>query len=138
MIDAAVAAGARRAVASTELGLDPRTIERWRASGIVDDGRCGPRHAPRNKLTDAERAKIIAVATNEEFRDLSPMQLIPRLADEGRYLGSESTVYRVLRAEKLMAHRGRASVPVTRPKSEHLASAPNEVWSWDIVRHEAP
>jgi putative transposase len=115
-VEAAVAAGSRRAAACEEVGLDPRTVERWRASGVADDGRTGPRQAPRNKLTPAERARIIAVATSAEGRDLSPKQLVPRLADQGTYVGSESTVYRVLRAEKLMAHRGRAAAPTPRPR----------------------
>ena len=132
-VEAAVSAGARRTAACGELGIDPRTLERWRASGLADDGRTGPRQAPRNKLTPRERARIIAVATSPEGRDLSPKQLVPRLADEGKYVGSESTVYRVLRAEKLMAHRGRAAAPVPRPRAEHVAVAPCQVWSWDIT-----
>lgn len=132
-VEAAVAAGARRATACSELGLDPRTLERWRASGLEDDRRTGPRRAPRNKLTPSERAQIVAVATSPMGCDLSPKQLVPRLADEGTYIGSESTVYRVLRAEKLMAHRGRAAAPVPRPRVEHVATAPHQVWSWDIT-----
>jgi transposase InsO family protein len=54
------------------------------------------------------------------------------LADQGQYLGSESTFYRVLKAENLMAHRGRAKAPVPRPKPELFASGPNQVWTWDI------
>ena len=138
LIAVAVASGARRAVACTELGLDARTLERWRASGVADDGRHGPRRVPKNKLTRSERARIIEVATNEEFRDMSPKQIVPRLADRGQYIGSESTMYRVLRGEELMAHRGRATAPVARSRPEHVATAPNQVWSWDIVRHEAP
>ncbi len=133
LIDEAVSSGARRAVACAELGLDSRTLERWRASGALDDGRHGPRHTPKNKLSPAERTRLIEVATNAEFRDLSPKQIVPRLADKGQYVGSESTVYRVLRSEKLMTHRGRAKAPVARPKAEHAATAPNQVWSWDIT-----
>ena len=116
---AAVASGARRAVACAELGLDARTLERWRAPGVIDDGRHGPRRTPKNKLTRAERARIVEVATNEEFRDMSPKQIVPRLADRGQYIGSESTLYRVLRSEELMAHRGRALAPRARSRPEH-------------------
>ena len=133
LVDVAVATGARRAVACAELGLDARTLERWRAAGVIDDGRHGPRRTPKNKLTHAERARIVEVATNEEFRDLSPKQIVPRLADRGQYIGSESTLYRVLRSEELIAHRGRALAPVARSRPEHVATAPNQVWSWDIT-----
>ena len=133
LIEEAVANGARRAAACAELGLDARTLERWRAGKAYDDGRRGPLQAPKNKLTAAERARIIEVATNEEFRDLSPKQIVPRLADKGEYVGSESTVYRILRTEKLMTHRGRAKPRTSRPKVEHFAEGPNEVWSWDIT-----
>lgn len=50
LLDTAVESGARRAVACAELDIDPRTLERWRASGAVDDGRHGPPQSPKNKL----------------------------------------------------------------------------------------
>ena len=58
-VDIAVEAGARREKACRELGLDPRTLERWRAGGVSDDGRRGPRHVPKNKLTASERAVVV-------------------------------------------------------------------------------
>ena len=106
LVDTAVASGARRAMACARLDIDPRTLERWRACGALEDGRRGPRRAPHNKLSEAERARLVAVATSEPYRDLSPKQMVPRLADENDYVGSESTVYRVLREQKLTAHRG--------------------------------
>nr|VFK37013.1 MAG: hypothetical protein BECKLPF1236C_GA0070990_107441 [Candidatus Kentron sp. LPFa] len=59
---------------------------------------------------------------------------VPRLADQGSYLASESTFYRVLKAHDQLHHRGRAKVPgkVTRPTT-HVATGPNQVWSWDIT-----
>jgi transposase InsO family protein len=57
---------------------------------------------------------------------------VPRLADQGIYLASESTVYRVLRDDDLLAHRERSRPPLPRSK-EHVAKGPNEVWSWDIT-----
>jgi len=63
---------------------------------------------------------------------------VPRLADNGVYLASESTIYRVLRAEELLAHRGRAAEPVRRPPPRHKATGPNEVWSWNIKLIKLP
>ncbi len=133
LVDTAVESGARRAEACARLDIDPRTLERWRASGTLEDGRRGPRKAPHNKLSEAEQERLLAVATSEPYRDLSPKQIVPRLADACDYVGSESTIYRVLRACKLMAHRGKAKPPVSRPRAEHVASGPCQVWSWDIT-----
>jgi len=130
LIDEAVAAGARRWRACEVLGLTVRTVERW--GGSDDDGRHGPNQAPANKLSDTEHRKIIAVATSAEFRDLAPSQIVPRLATRGEYVASESTFYRVLRAEDMQHHRGRARPPTTRPH-EHVADAPWQVASWDIT-----
>jgi transposase InsO family protein len=132
LVEEAVQAGARRASAASEAGLDPRTLERWRA-GAVDDERRGPRTVPKNKLSARERERVVEIATSPEFRDLSPKQIVPRLADEGAYIASESTFYRVLRDEKLLAHRGRSAAPSPRPRAEHRATAPCQVWSWDIT-----
>lgn len=132
LIEEAVQAGARRASAASEAGLDPRTIERWRA-GAVDDERRGPRTVPRNKLSARERERVVGIATSPEFRDLSPKQIVPRLADKGAYIASESTFYRVLREERLLAHRGRSAAASPRPRTEHCATAPCQVWSWDIT-----
>ena len=130
LIDEAVAAGARRWRACEVLGLSVRTVERWGDSD--DDGRHGPNQTPANKLSDLERRKVIAVATSAEFRDLSPSQIVPRLATRGEYVASESTFYRVLRAEDMQHHRSRARPPTTRPH-EHVADAPWRVASWDIT-----
>lgn len=131
-MEEAVSAGARREITAREVGLDPRTVERWRG-GKVDDERRGPRTSPRNKLPDATRAKVLKTATSPAFRDLSPKQIVPLLADRGVYLASESTMYRLLRAEALLAHRGRAAAPTPRERSEHVATGPRQVWSWDIT-----
>jgi transposase InsO family protein len=108
-------------------------VERWKASKGFDDGRKGPCMEPANKLTELERRRILKVVNSPEHRDLSPKQIVPKLADEGIYLASESTIYRVLREEGQMAHRERSRPAVhSRPK-EHEATAPNQVWSWDIT-----
>lgn len=133
MIDTAVDAGARRAQACEVVGLADRTVERWRAADVGDDGRAGPRTRPANALSAAERAKVLAVVNSPAYRDLPPKQVVPRLADQGRYIGSESTIYRILRAEGQDAHRGRAKPRTSRKVEEHVATAANQVWSWDIT-----
>jgi transposase InsO family protein len=132
LIDEAVASGARAAVAGRALGLSARTVERWRG-GASDDARQGPTTAPANRLSAKERARVISTMNRPEFRDLSPHQVVPLLADQGRYFASESTIYRILRDEDLLHHRERSQAPKRRPPSEHRATAPNQVWSWDIT-----
>ena len=133
MIDVAVDAGARREQACEVVGLAGRTVERWREADVGDDGRAGPRTRAANAFTPAERAKVLEVVNSPEYRDLPPKQVVPRLADEGRYIGSESTIYRILRAEGQDAHRGRAKPRTVRTVDEHVATAANQVWSWDIT-----
>jgi putative transposase len=137
LIDTAVEAGARRGPACRVLGLSVRTVERWRA-GHDTDARHGPHHRPANMLTSAERETLLTVVNAPAYRDLSPHQIVPRLADAGQYLASESTIYRVLRAERLLQHRGRAKPPVRRPPRAHVATGPDRLWSWDITYLKTP
>lgn len=134
LIDEAVVAGARLEKACELLGLSARTIERWRREEHGGrDRRAGPHRAPAHELTEAERAKVLEIASSAEFRDKSPRQIVPTLADRGEYVASESSFYRVLKAADQLAHRGRARRPgASRPK-ELVASGPNRVWCWDIT-----
>jgi putative transposase len=138
LIDNAVNAGARLKSAAPIIGLSARTIIRWREQGTGCDQRKGPTCAPSNKLTAAERQQIVDVANSEPYRDLSPKQIVPTLADQGIFIGSESSFYRVLREHKMINHR-QSSKPATshRPK-EHVATGPCQVWSWDITYLRSP
>ena len=133
LVDEAVTAGARRERACDVLGLTERSMQRWRRADVGDDGRMGPRTRPANALTSAERAKVLEVVNSPGYRNLPPKQVVPRLADEGRYVASESTIYRILRAEGQDAHRGRSKPRTVRQVEEHKATAANQVWSWDIT-----
>jgi putative transposase len=74
------------------------------------------------------------VCHSEEFANLPPSQIVPRLADQGRYIASESSFYRILRAEGQQQHRGRAKPPVPRqPPTSYRATAPRQIWTWDIT-----
>jgi transposase InsO family protein len=132
LITGAVDAGAAEAKASDVLGLHPRTLQRWRAQDVGDDRRYGPKTRPKNQLTERERRAVLETVNAPAYRDLSPNQIVPRLADEGRYVGSEATIFRILRAEGQLVHRGRSRPPVRAAAEEHIARSPNEVWSWDI------
>lgn len=119
--------------AANEVGVDARTLQRWKERPEGDDRRCGPRKIPANALSAAEREKILEVATSAEFRDKSPHQIVAILADRKTYIASEASFYRVLREAKQLAHRGRARPRTPRPVPVHTATGPNQLVSWDIT-----
>ncbi len=133
ILDEAVQAGARLRVACRELGLSVRTIERWRGQSGGDDGRKGPLTAPANKLSEADRQQVLETVNSPEFRDLSPNQIIPILADQQIYIASESTVYRILHEEEQLNHRDRVRPAARKRPTEYIATGPCQVWSWDIT-----
>jgi len=133
LVDEAVCRGARVKPAAQMLGLTARTLQRWAQQGDGGDGRRGPITAPANKLTLAERQEVLSVANSPQYRELSPKQIVPRLADEGRYIASESTFYRTLRQESQLTHRERCRPATHRRPREKVATGPCQVWSWDIT-----
>jgi putative transposase len=140
LIDEACRGGARHHRACQLLEIDERTVRRWRRQqarhGQLADQRkaAAQQRTPANKLSAEERDEILTLCNQPEYRSLPPSQIVPRLADEGRYIASESSFYRVLREANQQHHRGRSAPPrkVTPPKG-YKATAPNQVWSWDIT-----
>jgi len=137
-VDEALRSGARLSPATKTIGLSARTVIRWRLSNECVDKRKGPQKTPCGKLSGSERQRVLKIANSPEYRDLSPKQIVPKLADMGLYLASESTFYRILREEKQVNHR-EASKPVGSPRPrEHVATGPCQVWSWDITYLRTP
>lgn len=136
LIEQAMAAGACQKPACEALGLSARTYQRWtRLGGVKVDARPdAERPKPANTLSDAEREHIVEVCNRPEYASLPPAQIVPALADQGCYLASESTFYRVLREVDQVQRRGKAQAPckVAKPKA-HRADGPNQVWTWDIT-----
>jgi putative transposase len=95
--------------------------------------RCQPR-----ALSPAERQAILDVLHSERFADTAPAQAWAALLDEGRYLGSVSTFYRVLREAGESRERRRQATHPAAVKPELAATAPNQVWSWDITKLRGP
>lgn len=115
------------------VGVGQRTLQRWRLHPELEDGRQGPKNTSGNQLSEAEKAKIINIAISPEFRNKSPHQIVPILADRGEFIASESSFYRVMKSEKVLVHRGlSAPKKMHRPKPFE-AVKPNEVYSWDIT-----
>lgn len=133
LIDHACASGARKAEACVILGLSVRTLQRWGTSAARGDGRHGVPRRAHNALCAVERAALLQTMNRPEFADLPPCQIVPRLADQGRYIASESTLYRVLRAADQLRHRHAARPKQTARPRALRATAPNQVYSWDIT-----
>ena len=138
LIDQACADGARRDVACSQVGLSCRSVQRWQRSGVPegDQRLSGKRRyvRPANRLREDERQGVMAVLNSEAFKDLPPSQIVPRLADLGVYVASESTMYRLLRQHGQLAHRRSERTVQKRSKPRALAATgPNQVFCWDIT-----
>jgi putative transposase len=109
-LGSAVAAGARKIRACQEIGLSLRTLQRWTETEVIqaDARTIVTRPTPRNALSEVERQTIVTLCNSPEYAHLPPSQIVPRLADQGRYVASEATFYRVLRAAGQQQHRGRS------------------------------
>ena len=131
--------GCRKSIACSTLGLSLRTVQRWEKQPHMPDRRRGPINGPPNKLNDNERQIILQTVNSKDYASLSPTQIVPKLADRGFYIGSESTLYRVLKEHRMLCHRGKAKqrVPYRKPVS-CKATQPNQVWSWDITFLNTP
>jgi transposase InsO family protein len=133
LIAEAQAQGARLKPACEVLGISSRAVERWRRAPGGDDERRGPRHRPRNALTPAEEAQVLTVVTSARYSGVSPKKLVPELADEGLYIASESTIYRLQHRHGLRGKKSQGPRLGARASVMHRATGPNQVWSWDIT-----
>jgi putative transposase len=89
-------------------------------------------------LSEAERAEVLDVLHDDRFVDQAPASIYANLLDDGRYLCSVPTMYRLLRAEDEVRERRRQATHPARIKPELVASGPNTVWSWDITKLLGP
>jgi putative transposase len=138
ILEAAVAGGARAREVAVLLGLGLTTLQRWRRSFKSDgdgvDRRKGSHRHVAHRLSAEERQRILLTCNEPEFAALPPGQIVPILADRGRYIGSERSFYRVLHAHGQAHRRGRARPPQEpRPVPRLRAEGANQVWSWDIT-----
>jgi putative transposase len=127
--------GAHLVAACEVVGIALRTYRRWTEGDEVRaDGRPTAVHpSPAHRLSEAECAEVLRVCSEPRFASLPPSQIVPRLADKGVYLASESSFYRILHAAGQQQHRGRADAPTRKAPTSHEATGPNQVWCWDIT-----
>lgn len=136
-IDIAHRDGARLHKACEIVGIDVRTLQRWKAGDGLQTGDRRPlaaRPVPAKALSPLERENVLKVCNEPRFEALPPARIVPMLADEGVYIASESTFSRILRSQSQTAHRGRAKAPSkSRAPSTHVATGPGQVWCWDMT-----
>jgi transposase InsO family protein len=124
-------------------GLATRTLRRWglmiRAQGFSRDQRKGSSRHVMHRFTAEERKRVLSSVNDQRFADLTPNQIVAILAEEGSYVGSESTIYRIMRQEGLLNHRGR-SRPRREPREPPALEATgiHQVLAWDITLLPGP
>ena len=96
------------------------------------------RRKPPRKLTDTERKEVLHLLNSEAFQDEAVPTVHAKLLDQGRYLCSQRTMYRILKAERQVRQRRHEREHPVYQKPELLATGPNQVWSWDITRIKGP
>lgn len=133
LVDEAVNAGARQHKACEVLELTERTLQRWRNGNDQADQRSDVSRTPHNKLSDQQVEEIFRLINSPAYRDLPPSQIVPRLADQGQYLASESTLYRVLRQRQQLQHRHAWKANQHTRPAPLVAQQANQLYSWDIT-----
>lgn len=134
----AILNGARITRCAEIIGISARTLKRWQHDldgPAQGDRRPTAKRPPQaNQLTKQERQKIIDTCLSPRFASAPPAQIVASLLDEGIYLASESTFYRVLADHQLNKRRGRARKPAeAKPRPNYHAHKPNQVWAWDVT-----
>jgi putative transposase len=140
LISESVDSGASLYKACEELGISKRTYNRWKEtdSDYIDKRTTCAHPEPANKLTKEEKETILEIVNSEEFASKAPSEIVPILADRGKYIASESSFYKVLREAEELNHRGRSKAPVSKPISTHKAIEAKQVWMWDITYLNGP
>lgn len=129
--------GARKSAACAAVDLQLRTIERWEAH-TIGDKRAIIVKEPANKLTSAERSEILQICCSDEFKDMTPNEIVPKMAETGRFIASEASIYRIFKAEGMVKKSSSRKTSRRKKPRELTASGPCQVWSWDITYLRSP
>ncbi len=133
------AAGTSTRAASALTGIARASIDRDTAASTARPTPLLPqRRAPANALTAQERARVLAVLDSGDFVDAAPAQVYAALLDQGVYVGSISTMYRILREHAQVSERRRLARHPARTRPELHATGPGQVYSWDITKVKGP
>jgi transposase InsO family protein len=133
LFEESIQSGARQSKACEILDISTRTINRW-ADNPGGDKRSSVKKEPANKMSAQEEEQIVSICCSERFRNIAPNEIVAILAEEGVYIASESTMYRVLSKRGLLKYRTESKPGTKSKKPEELkATGPNQVLSWDIT-----
>lgn len=129
------AAGTPTRAASRLTGIPRASVDRdaVRATSLLPQ-----RKAPANALAPEEKTRVLAVLDGPEFVDAAPAQAYAALLDQGVYVGSVSTMYRVLREDRQVVERRRQARHPARTRPELVADGPGQVYAWDITKLKGP
>lgn len=133
MIEEAHENGARYGKACKLVGISLRTLQRWKNGGMKDQ-RKGAKKRVVRKLSPEQRREVIEQCNSKEYQDMNPHEIVPLLLNQGVYLASVRTMYRILKEENQLHHRSN-----TRPRQgnakppERKATRSDQVYCWDIT-----
>ncbi len=132
LLEEGAAQGARLGACCRGLGVSLRSLQRWKHG--TSDRRRGPIRPTAHRLSDAEKDDIVRLANTPQCRNLSPEQVVAKLADDGIYVCSERSLRRVLAERRLDRHRlhSKPSAGRRKPRS-YVATEPLRLLSWDIT-----
>ena len=106
---------------------------------LTDRRATAQRPEPANKLSSQEREHVLVTCHLPQYQSLPPSQIVPSLADQGVYIASESTVYRILHEAEEQHDRGRAKPRQKRAKPDAIeTTGPNQCWTWDVTWLKSP
>jgi putative transposase len=133
-------AGVSQRQACRSTGTSRASWHRWQrvAASATSPFRIVRSGVQPHALTPPEQAAVLAICNSDRFCNSAPRAIVATLLDEGQYLGSASTFYRILRAHSLTRERRAIAAHPARVKPELVTTAPNELWSWDVTKLPGP
>ena len=131
-------AGVTTRAAAVLTGVPRATATRAKTPAPIRDPQRQPQTEPANKLSLAERTRVLEVLDSEEFVDQPPLQVYATLLERGQYLCSVSTMYRIPAESGQVAERRRLARHPARTVPELVATGPGQVYSWDITKLAGP
>lgn len=129
--------GARKSAACAAIDLQLRTLERWETQ-TIGDMRSVIVKDPANKLTSAERSEVLRICCSDEFMNMTPNEIVPKMAETGRFVASEASFYRILKSEGMVKKSSSRKTSRRKKPTALTASGPCQVWSWDITYLRSP
>lgn len=133
----AIEGGARKSAACSAIDLQLRTLERWQHDTLGDKRSIIVKN-PMNKLTETERDEVLKICCSDEFKNMTPNEIVPKMAENGRFIASQASFYRILKAEGFVKRSILRKTSRRKKPMELAATGPCEVWSWDITYLRSP